>query len=208
MADGPTDVELLAAWKRGDSVAGNALVRRHFDALFRFFKSRIDDGIADLVQQTFLACTESSQRIPEQAGFRAWLFGIARNKLLMHQRGRGRQRDPIGADAVVDANADESLGGLVDMREEQRLLLRGLRRLPLDLQLALVMSYWEGLSGTEIALVLEIPVGTVKTRLRRARDLLKTIIESLAPNADTATVTVRDLDVWARSLRDRLGRPT
>jgi RNA polymerase sigma-70 factor (ECF subfamily) len=202
----PSDVELLAAWVRGDTVAGNRLVRRHFDALFRFFRSRVDGGVADLVQQTFLACIESSQRIPEQAGFRAWLFGIARNKLLLHQRSHGRQRDAVGADAMADAAAeiDLSIGGLVDMRDEQRLLLRGLRRLPIDLQVALVLSYWEGLSGTEIAEVLEVPVGTVKTRLRRARELLKTTIESLAPGTDTATVTVRDLDRWAASLRDRL----
>jgi RNA polymerase sigma-70 factor (ECF subfamily) len=92
------------------------------------------------------------------------------------------------------------------MRDEQRLLLRGLRRLPLDLQVALVLSYWEGLSGTEIAEVLETPVGTVKTRIRRARELLKTTILSLAPGTDTATVTVRDLDRWASSLRERLAK--
>lgn len=205
-----SDVELLEAWVGGDAVAGNALVRRHFDALYRFFKSRIDDGVADLVQQTFLASVETSRRIPEQAGFRAWLFGIARNKLLLHQRTHGRKRDVVGTDAVVDALGDDpgdlSLGGLVDMREEQRLLLRGLRRLPIDLQLALVLSYWEGLSGTEIAVVLEIPVGTVKTRLRRARELLKETIQALASDDDTATVTVRDLDLWARSLKDRLGK--
>jgi len=207
----PSDVELLAAWVRGDTVAGNRLVRRHFDALFRFFRSRVDEGVADLVQQTFLACIESSRRIPEQAGFRAWLFGIARNKLLLHQRSHGRRRDAVGADAVLDAAADASaelsIGGLVDMRDEQRLLLRGLRRLPIDLQVALVLSYWEGLSGTEIAEVLEVPVGTVKTRLRRARDLLRTTIEALAPGTDTATVTVRDLDRWAASLRERLAKP-
>jgi RNA polymerase sigma-70 factor (ECF subfamily) len=206
----PSDVELLEAWVRGDTVAGNRLVRRHFDALFRFFRSRIDDGVADLVQQTFLACIETTRRVPEQAGFRAWMFGIARNKLLLHQRTHGRRRDAVGADALDDAElgdpGDLSIGGMVDMRDEQRLLLRGLRRLPIDLQVALVLSYWEGLSGTEIAEVLEVPVGTVKTRLKRARELLKTTIASLAPDTDTATVTVRDLDRWAASLRDRLAK--
>ncbi len=206
----PSDVELLEAWVHGDTVAGNKLVRRHFDALYRFFRSRIDDGVADLVQQTFLACVETSRRIPEQAGFRAWLFGIARNKLLLHQRAHGRRRDAVGPDALDDVEGDApgelTIGGLVDMRDEQRLLLRALRRLPLDLQLALVLGYWEGLSGTEIADVLEVPVGTVKTRMRRARDLLKTTIASLAPGTDTATVTVRDLDRWAASLRDRLAK--
>ncbi len=204
--DEQSDVELLLAWRRGDLVAGNALVRRNFDALFRFFRSRLDEGVADLVQQTFLAAVESSDRIPEEAGFRAWLFGIARNKLVLHHRRLTRRRDPIGDAPVVDAEADESLGRLVGMREEQRLLLRALRRLPIDLQTALVLGYWEGLSGTEIAEVLDVPVGTVKTRLRRAKGLLRSTIEQLAPQSDTATVTVRDLDHWARSLRDRLGR--
>ena len=117
----------------------------------------------------------------------------------------------MGTDAVVDALGDDpgdlSLGGLVDMREEQRLSAPRIAT-PADSICSShsCLSYWEGLSGTEIAVVLEIPVGTVKTRLRRARELLKETIEALGGGDDTATVTVRDLDKWARSLKDRLGK--
>ncbi len=202
----PTDVDLLVAWRAGDNVAGNVLVRRHFDALFRFFRARVDDGVPDLVQQVFLACVESSTRLPEPAGFRAWLFGIARNKLLMRQRASGRRRDRPESDALEVAADDASLGGLVEARAAHRLLLRALRRLPLDLQIALVLSYWEEMSGSEIAEVLGIPLGTVKTRVRRAKQELELIIAQLAPDADTAAVTVGDLDRWAHELRDSLAR--
>ena len=101
-----SDTELLDAWRNGDDKAGNQLVRRHFDALFRFFRSRIDDHVADLVQQTFLGCVESRERIPPE-GFRPYLFGIARKKLLMHLRGSHRRGKVIAeVDATgVDAQA-------------------------------------------------------------------------------------------------------
>lgn len=200
------DDTLLAAWRGGDASAGNLLVRRHFDALFRFFRARVDDGVADLVQQTFEACVASAVRIPASASFRAWLFGIARNKLLMRQRGSARQRDRPEPDALDHALDDASLGGMIQARAEQRLLLRGLRRLALDLQIALVLSYWEDLSGAEIAEVLEVPLGTIKTRIRRAKEELRATIATLAGDSDSATVTVDDLDRWAQALRDRLVR--
>ena len=56
--------------------------------------------------------------------------------------------------------------------EEQRLLLEALRRIPLDLQIAIELHYWEGMSGPDLAQVLDIPEGTVRSRLRRAREPL------------------------------------
>lgn len=203
VSDAPSDAELLEAWRGGDEAAGNQLVRRHFDALYRFFRSRLDDGVADLVQQTFLGCMESRHRIPAD-DFRLYLFGIARKKLLLHLRS-GRRRDRVFDDgAPEDADDVGTISRAIGQREEQRLLFRALRKLPVDLQLALVLSYWEGMSMADIGAVFDVPAGTVKSRLFRARELLKDAIAELAPSQQTATVTVNDLDRWARGLRDAL----
>ena len=92
----------------------------------------------------------------------------------------------------------------VALREEQRLLLAALRRLPLDLQITLELYYWEHLPVADIAAVLGVPDGTVKSRLARARDGLRRRIAELAASDHVRTGTLKDLDGWARSLRDVL----
>jgi RNA polymerase sigma-70 factor (ECF subfamily) len=196
-----SDAELLERWRAGDDRAGNQLVRRHFDPLYRFFRSRLDDGIADLVQQTFLGCVESRDRIPTE-DFRLYLYGIARKKLLMHLRSRRRRGRVIDDHAPGEDGDAGTISRVIGHREEQRLLFRALRRLSVDLQLGLVLAYWEGLSVADIGTILHIPAGTVKSRLFRARELLKEHIAQLAPSLHTASVTVNDLDRWARELRD------
>ena len=54
-ADQKTDFELLEAWREGDQRAGKELFARHFDSIYRFFRSKVDDAAEDLTQQTFLA---------------------------------------------------------------------------------------------------------------------------------------------------------
>jgi RNA polymerase sigma-70 factor (ECF subfamily) len=91
------------------------------------------------------------------------------------------------------------------MRQEQRLLLRALRQLPIDVQITLQLFYWENLSRAEIARVLDVEINTVKSRLQRGKEALRERIVALDPA--TGTVTVRDFDRWAASLRDRFGLP-
>ncbi len=90
--------------------------------------------------------------------------------------------------------------GAAAHREEQRLLLRGLRGLPLDMQLSVELFYWEGLSRAEIATVLEVETNTIKSRLQRAKARLREVLVQLDPV--TGTVTAADLERWAKSLRD------
>ena len=85
------DQALLEAWRGGDEHAGRELVERHLPAVYRFFANKLGRDVDDLVQQTFLALIEGRDRVREAAGFRGFLFGIARNKLLKHFR----DRDPL-----------------------------------------------------------------------------------------------------------------
>jgi RNA polymerase sigma factor (sigma-70 family) len=172
-SSGRTDYELLSEWRCNVGQSGNALVRRHFASLFAFFRSKAPDHVEELVQQTFLACVEAVERIDETRSFRGYLFGIARRQLIYHYRRRRRETerfDPM-LESVCDIEGSPSR--IASMRQEQRLMLDALARLPLDMQITLELHYWEGMTVNEVAEVLEVPPGTVKSRLHRARELLR-----------------------------------
>ena len=170
------DAELLKAWRAGDRTAGRELFSRHSGSVTRFFRNKIDGDIDDLVQRTFLACVEAKDRVRDGSSFRAYVLRIARNELFNHYAARHRQAsrvDPLTT-SILDLGASPSV--MVAAGERDRALLAALRRLPLDLQTALELHYWEELTTGELSDVLGIPQGTVKTRLFRARELLRGIL--------------------------------
>ena len=81
MADAPSDVELLQAWRAGDAAAGELLVGRYFLSVHRFFSAHVQGDVDDLTQRTFEACIQARDRMRDDAAFRGYLFGIARNQL-------------------------------------------------------------------------------------------------------------------------------
>ena len=197
------DFELLERWRAGDREAGNALFARHFRPLFRFFRTKVADPIAeDLTQVSFLACVDGRDKFRNASSFRTYLFAIARNQLFLHFRKRGRQDAVVAFETVsmVDLGAGPST--LVAAQAEQRLLLRALRRIPVDFQIAIELYYWEGVSTSGIATVLDIPEGTVRSRLTRARDHLAKQMRALAETPALAESTVADFERWAQSLRE------
>ncbi len=204
------DAALLAAWGEGDQAAGNRLLERHFGSVFRFFRSKLDAMVDELVQRTFEACLQNRDRYRGDATFKAWLMGIARIQLLRYlQREHFRGPEPLDPmrTTIVGATQRASPSVVAAEREEQRLLLRALVEIPVDLQIAIELHYWEAMTVVEIANVLDVPTGTVKSRLRRARALLREAIDRVASGPDLAERTGRDLDHWAASLRARLLTP-
>ena len=196
----PTDAELLAAWRNGDTDAATTLVDRYFDSLYRFFGSKIDVGIEDLIQETLLACVESRDKLEDTTKFRAFLFGIARRRLYRKWRGeqRGSGAIDFGLASVVDINTSPS--GKAAQRQEEAAVLTALRQIPVDLQIALELFYWEELRACDIAEVLEIPEGTVRSRIRRARVLVRDLLASAGEPSDDASIEgrVRDLGTTGR----------
>lgn len=190
----PTDTELLEAWRAGDNAAAEQLIARHFDALCRFFRSKLGDDVEDLIQRTFLDCVESRDAIT-QPSFRAYLFGVARNRLFDHLRaGHRRPTDAIGSRSIADLRSGVSRAFAKQHTAE--LVARALQSLPLDFQMTLELAYWEEMRGAEIAAALEVSEHTVRSRLSRGRDMLKTAITQLAadPNAaQEATASVAQL---------------
>ncbi len=195
------DAELLARWREGDASAGDALVRRHFDSIHRFFSHRWGVDAVDLIQRTFLALCQSREAIPDDIGLRPYLFGIARKTLLMQQRRHARKEGKLERLGSV-AGAHATLSRAAAEREEQRTLLVALRRLPLEVQLTIELHYWEGLTTEEIGHVLSVPSGTIKSRLSRARKRLQEEVLNVASSQEVAAATVRDFDAWAKSLRN------
>lgn len=167
------DVRLLRAWHGGDRNAGQILIRRYHEPITRFFRTKAFQQTDDLVQRTFLSLAESHGRFSGQASFRAFLFGIARNVLFEFYRS---QKKHGGApDFAVQSLVDLAPGVSTQAaaRSEMRVLLQALQRIPADLQGLLELHYWEGLSVEELGAVFEVAPGTIKSRMHRARGLLK-----------------------------------
>ena len=195
------DAELLHAWRAGDAAAGQRLVKRHFGPVYGFFRNKVRTGVEDLVQRTFLHCVESRDAFRGEASFRAYVFGIARNVLYAHYRDRKIDVDTASTSMALE---DEGAGPrtILDKRREHRLLVRALRQQPLDDQIALELFYFEELKGRELAVVLGVPEGTVRTRLRKARSQLEATIAELDRAGEGARATTENIDQWVVSLRD------
>lgn len=196
------DEELLAAWRAGDRGAGELLFERYYEPVARFFLNKTD-AQAELIQQTFLACIEGAARFRGEGSFRSFLFAIAYRQLCKHYRDRKGERIDLAEVSV--AALEPSPSQVMLEGEELKLLLAGLRRIPVDFQVVLELQYWEQLTTVEMAAVLEIPEGTVKSRLRRGRALLREAIEALASSPDLAGSTLLGIETWANALRARVG---
>lgn len=195
-----SDEELFEAWRAGDAAAGAALYERYFDPLFRFLRGKVEAAVEDLLQQTFLTCVKRKDALRDGAKFRSYLFTVARHELFEHWRQRAKRAGDVEIGELSIQDLGTSPTGIIARQAEHRLLLRALRTLPLDLQIALELHYWEGLTGPELAEVLAIPEGTVRSRLRRAQEALETAMTELAEDPESLASTRAGLDKWAASL--------
>ena len=202
-----TDIELLELWRGGDRSAGSELFERHFDPICRFFANKVDRDVDDLVQRTFIACVEGKERFRGHSSFRTYLFGVAHNVLRSTLRTRKRESDRIdfGVTSVFDLGLAPTT--LLAAGQEQALMLQSLRRIPIEYQLVLELYYWEDMEAAELAEVLELPEGTVRSRIRRAKQLLEEQLKVVSDSDALPESTMSDLDGWARSLRAKVKGP-
>ena len=188
------DLDLLRSWQAGDKQAGSRLFARHFSAMRRFFGNKIADGEAeDLIQQCMLECVKASEAFRGHSSFRAYLFAIARRQLWHHVHRRSRDAGRREPDQTVSSLADCGLSPskLAAHSEVQARIAEAMRRLPIDLQIALELHYWEQLTSSELGEVLGISPVTARTRLHRAREQLREMLSDLPEsNVDTSITTV------------------
>jgi RNA polymerase sigma factor (sigma-70 family) len=136
---------------------------------------RNDEAADDLVQDTLERAIMRWHLRRRDGDLRAWLFTIQRNVFLDHMRQRSRRGPHIGADALDGiASNDAPIDAGVGARD----VLAALDTLPEEQRSALLLVTVEDLSYTEAARVLDVPVGTVMSRLSRARDRMRSYMES------------------------------
>lgn len=202
----------LRAWRKGDRGAGAMLFERHYASVARFFRNKVPDSVqGDLVHDTFVACLARVDELRGESKLRTFLFAVARNVLATYLRKKYSRATRIDDDADLEELSAASFGlgplGPLVVRQEQRLLLEALRRIPLVYQTALELFYWEDLTAAEIGVVLGVPLGTAKTRLRDGRGYLERKLAELARSPEQLRSTLDDLERWAKRVRDQLGRP-
>ncbi|MEM6994674.1 MAG: RNA polymerase sigma factor [Myxococcota bacterium] len=194
------DLALLDAWANGDRGAAATLLDRYVDPLGRFFRGKVSTDVEDCVQETFTRCLAQRRGLAPGSSFRAYLFATARN--LIYERFRKAARGQIDPEQVSLADLGPTPSAIVGRDQERQLMLAALQRIPVESQLAIELYYWEGLAVAEMASVLQIPAGTVKSRLHRARGQLRRQLEQL----DQAEAAVRDsltrLTAWDRDETD------
>ena len=196
--DSRSDADLLGAWRSGDAEAGELLFVRHYHPVARFFRNKVGaEHVADLIQETFTASLEARDKIEDGNRFRGYLLCIAYRMFCKHLRGRYRSPEAVDLDEVPIQDVDPSPTSMIVHAQEQRLLLEGLRAIPANYQVVLELHYWEDLSTYEIAAVLGIPPGTVRSRLLRARDALEAAMSRIARSAELLNSTLTRLDDWA-----------
>ncbi|MFH1748664.1 MAG: RNA polymerase sigma factor [Planctomycetota bacterium] len=174
------DEELLTAHLSGQPGAFDILVARYTDGLYGFLLKFVGNTAVadDLVQESFLQVHMAANTFDPRRSFRPWLYTVAANKARDYLRGRGRRQEKS-----LDAGGSENEGLGMGQRiaaddlavaeqaqnEESRQLVRALiTKLPEHLRLILMLGYYQQLPYAEIATVLDIPVGTVKSRLHSA----------------------------------------
>ena len=171
----PSDAELIRASLR-DPAAFRGVFGRHHDAVRRYLQRRCGpDAGEELAAQTFeIAFRNRSRFAFEFADARPWLFGIATNLLRHHYRAEAARMRAYEREAAMTA---PSPGGGADARAfEQDLgpaLLQALRELSAGERDALLLLSWADLSYEGIARALDIPIGTVRSRIHRARRRLR-----------------------------------
>lgn len=164
--------ELLAVrCQLGERAAFDALIARWHEPLWRYLRrlSGSDDTARDLAQDTWLRVFRGIAKLREPARVRPWLFGVARNVAM----DRLRAQYAVGSPANVDLEDLPAAGEDVNLEEELATLESGLATLPIVERETLTLFYLRELSLEEISGLVEVPVGTVKSRLFRARQMLR-----------------------------------
>jgi len=193
------DDELMQRFQKGDEGAFTLLVRRHQQPLINFIARFINDrdSAEDLAQETFIRIFKAAHRYqPGRARFNTWMYHIASNLCKNQLRNRGRRdqyqvenvarngSDDDGdieqVDLIESAPADASFQPEVQLerKELRKAVQKAIAELPEEYRLPLVLRDLQGLSYDEISKVLELRSGTTKSRINRARLMLKEKLKS------------------------------
>ena len=194
MRNSRSDAELIEASLQRPAEFGRVF-ERHWDAVFRFFERRLGPGPSeDLASEVFRIAFERrmSYEVGDSTSCRPWLYGIAANLTLKERRRFARHLAAVDRIALLgaadgDDHATEVVAR-VDSEETWSRLQAALVVLDDTNRDMLLLVAWEGLSYAEVAETFGVPLGTVRSRLHRARARLRTLVDTAAaPVTDAAT---------------------
>jgi len=192
MSEQNVDQKLVERVQSGDKIAFNLLVTKYqhkvANLVSRYIKNHSD--VPDIVQEAFIKAYRALPNFRGDSAFYTWLYRIAVNCAKNHTVARGRK--PPGTDVEIeDAEIYDSGDALRENASPEKLLLTSeikkvvfdtIEQLPEDLRTAINLRELEGLSYEEIAVIMECPVGTVRSRIFRARDAVDKKIRPLLQN--------------------------
>ncbi len=170
----PSDAALVARARKGDQAAFEQLVRRHQHYVFNVAYRVLNDTTEaeDIAQEAFVRAWRGLPDFRSQAKFTTWLYRIVHNLCL--NRLPGLQHDLLQIEPLEDMLNDPapSPHDLFEARERVAFLHAELEQMPHKYRLVLTLRYLQDLTYDEIADVLDLPMGTVKTHIHRARQML------------------------------------
>ncbi len=183
MGDSKTDQHLVERVQRGDKQAFDILVTKYQHRIVKLVSRFLNDSgdVLDVTQEAFIKAYRALPNFRGDSAFYTWLYRIAINTAKNYLVSQGRR--PPGID--IDASEAEQFDGSLALKEyatPERLLLKDeieravtetIEALPADLRTAITLRELEGLSYEEIAEVMGCPVGTVRSRIFRAREAVQ-----------------------------------
>ncbi len=196
-----SDVELMLAVKDGSTDAFAELVSRHRERLINFFyRSLWDRSLSeDFAQEVFLRVYRAADHYEPTAKFTTFLYRVAKHILIDHYRSTGSQPHSISLYAGASATGSDEDSRLLDRlegasespdagllaTEVERTIMQAVEQLPIEQRMVFVMSEIDGMKYQDIAEALDIPVGTVKSRMHTAFNRLRDLLKDLAPTITT-----------------------
>ncbi|MEQ9465499.1 MAG: RNA polymerase sigma factor RpoE [Haliea sp.] len=182
MTAAPTDQQLVARVQKGDSRAFDMLVLKYQHKILGLISRYVHDSdeVQDVAQEAFIKAYRALPRFRGESAFYTWLYRIAINTAKNHLVARSRR--PPGSDVEVsDAEYFEGGGALREIEtpetalfgaELKQVVEQAIRELPDDLRTAVTLREFDGLSYEDIAEIMDCPVGTVRSRIFRAREAI------------------------------------
>lgn len=151
---------------------------------FAYHLTYNEEDAKDLVQDTFLKAYRFAESYEKGTNAKAWLFKILKNAFINEYRRKAKQPAKVDYEDIISFQDAEEVkpAGTVDLRQEifQGMMgddvTRALNFLPVDFRTVILLCDIEGFTYEEIAKIVDIPIGTVRSRLHRAREMLKVIL--------------------------------
>jgi RNA polymerase sigma-70 factor, ECF subfamily len=183
------DIQLVKASQQGDQDAFALLVQKHQRRVFNMSLRMLQDyeEASEITQEAFLAAWQGLPSFRGEACFATWLYRIAYNcslrQLERHKRERALQAAIQAEKILEEVNKVRQVEDILELRGRQTLVREQIEKLPARYRMVLILRHLQEMTYEEMAEILAVPIGTIKTHLFRARHLLKERVNNAFSNA-------------------------